>query len=419
MLRPNKLGLLFFFLCFSFLLLAQTKEELKKQKTNLEKEINYTASLLSKAEKDKTKSLNYLKVLKSQINKKEKLLITLNIEISLIKKQINNIERKKTATEGLILVEEENLQKLRAEYAKMIYAAFKKKGQRSDVMFIFSSDDFNQAYKRIVYLKQYTTFRKKQSKKIKEAQELLIKNTEKLAQQKDMLIEQSARKTILVESKRKELESINNYKKERQELLVTLKNSETRFKKQLEAKQSQAKTLDQRIRKIIEEEIRKSRLQANEFSSKSSYALTPESQALSSEFTNNKGKLPWPLEKGVIIGRYGKQKHVVFSGIETFNNGIDIATEKGADVRVVFDGTVSRIFFIKGEGKAVLISHGNYFSVYSGLKEVMVKAGDKLLAKEKIGSVLTHEEENKTELHFEIWNGYDKQNPSKWLYNAD
>ena len=128
--------------------------------------------------------------------------------------------------------------------------------------------------------------------------------------------------------------------------------------------------------------------------------------------------MPWPLEKGIFVGRYGTQKHVVFSGVETFNNGVDIATDKNTDVRVVFDGTVSRIFFIKGEGKAVLINHGEYFSVYSGLKDVEVKTGEKLLSKEKIGVVLTHKEEDKTELHFEIWKGYDKQNPSNWLYNA-
>jgi len=140
--------------------------------------------------------------------------------------------------------------------------------------------------------------------------------------------------------------------------------------------------------------------------------------ALSSEFNNNKGKLPWPLEKGVIIQGYGKQKHTVLAGIETFNNGIDIVTDENMNIRAVFDGTVSRIFFIKGEGKAILLNHGEYFSVYSGLKEVSVKVGDKMLAKEKIGIVFTQEIEEKTELHFEIWKGYDKQDPSKWLFKA-
>ena len=139
---------------------------------------------------------------------------------------------------------------------------------------------------------------------------------------------------------------------------------------------------------------------------------------MSSKFNSNKGNLPWPLEKGIIIQGYGKQKHAVFAGIETFNNGIDIATDKNTIVRAVFDGTISRMFFIKGEGRAVLMNHGEYFSVYSGLEEVSTKVGDKLLAKEKIGVISTQEAEEKTELHFEIWKGYDKEDPSTWLYRA-
>jgi septal ring factor EnvC (AmiA/AmiB activator) len=184
----------------------------------------------------------------------------------------------------------------------------------------------------------------------------------------------------------------------------------------LQEKQKRAKALDDKIRKIIEEEIRKARVEAEK--KNKGFSLTPEAIALSTEFNSNKGKLPWPLEKGVIVQGYGKQKHAVFSAVETFNNGIDIATDKNANVRAVFDGTVSRIFFIKGEGKAILMNHGEYFSVYSGLKEVSVKVGARLLAKEKIGVVLTQEIEEKTELHFEIWKGYDKNDPSKWLFKA-
>ena len=147
-------------------------------------------------------------------------------------------------------------------------------------------------------------------------------------------------------------------------------------------------------------------------------SLTPEAQLLSDKFSSNKGKLPWPLEQGVIIQKYGKQKHKVFGNIETFNNGINIATNKNAIIRSVFDGKISRIFFIKGEGKAVLINHGEFFTVYSGLEEVKVKLGDNILSKEEIGRVLTRENDNRTELHFEIWQGYDKQDPSLWLFEA-
>ena len=179
-------------------------------------------------------------------------------------------------------------------------------------------------------------------------------------------------------------------------------------------KRKKARLLDDKIRIIIEEEIAK----ASKKDIAGGYNLTPEALSLSSDFMRNKGKLPWPLEKGIIVSRYGKQKHIVFSGVETFNNGVDFATDKNTDVRVVFGGTVSRIFFIKGDGKAILINHGEYFSVYSGLKDVKVKAGEKLLPKEKIGVVITHEEDNITQLHFEIWKGYEKLNPSNWLFNA-
>lgn len=418
MLRLNNFLLFFFGCLLSFSSFSQTKDELKKQKTELEKEISYTTELLNKTKINKTKSLNYLKVLESQIKSKEQLLITLHIEITLINKQIKKTERSIIDTEESILNKAENLQNLKDEYAKMIYAAFKQKGSRNDLIFIISSDDFNQAYKRIIYLKQYTTFRKNQSQKIIASQEELTIKKEKLAQQKDRLIEESATKSYLVSSKKDELESVNSTRDEKEQLVKKLSKSERLFKKKLQDKQKKSKELDDKLRKIIEEEIRKSREEAKKKNGDDSFGLTPEALALSSEFNNNKGMLPWPLEKGIIVERYGKQKHAVFAGVETFNNGIDIATDNNSVVRVVFDGSISRIFFIKGEGKAILVNHGEYFTVYSGLKEVAVKVGDKVLSKEKLGVVLTQEVENKTELHFEIWKGYDKNDPSKWLYKA-
>ena len=396
----------------SITLAAQTKGELKKQKLKLEKEIVYTRQLLSKTKSNKTKSLNYLKTLGAQIINKKQLLQTLNIEISLLNKKAKKTEIYISEVESSIINDSIQIRKLKKEYAKMIYAANKKKGDKNNMIFIVSSSDFNQAYKRILYLKQYSQHRKNQAKKIQESQSQLITKKEELAHQKEKLNQEVVKKEQLLASKNEEFISLNNIKKEKQELLKKLSKSERYFKTEIQKKQTKSKEVDEKIRRIIEEEILKSRkINNNE-------ELTPEGLALSSEFSRNKGRLPWPLEKGVIIGRYGKQKHVVFGDVETFNNGIDIATDKNAEARTVFDGTVSRIFFIKGEGKAVLINHGEYFTVYSGLKDVIVKTGEKLLAKEKIGVVLTHEEEDKTELHFEIWKGYNKQDPSKWIYKA-
>ena len=416
MLRQNKYIFLFFGILLSFSAFSQTKEQLKKQKSSIEKEISFTTNLLNKTKANKTKSLSYLKVLNKQINNKERLLQTLNIEISLLNKQIQKTEQSIIKTGQSIIAEQENLELLKSEYAKMIFACFKKKGTRNDLIFIISAEDFNQAYKRIIYLKQYASFRKNQAKKITESKRELESKKVSLNDQKNQLFSESVSKKELVGAKKNELNTISETKQEKQELVNKLSKSERLFKKQLQEKQKRAKALDNKIRKIIEEEIRKAREEAEK--KNKGFSLTPEAMALSSEFNNNKGKLPWPLAKGVIVQGYGKQKHAVFAGVETFNNGIDIATDKNTSVRAVFDGTVSRIFFIKGEGKAILMNHGEYFSVYSGLKEVSVKVGDKLLAKEKIGVVFTQEIEEKTQLHFEIWKGYDKHDPSKWLYKA-
>ena len=418
MLRRSKHTFIFFTFLLSFSAFSQIKEDLEKRKLDIEEEINYTSNLLDKTKANKDKSLSYLKVLAKQIQNQERLLQTLNIEISLLSKQIQKTAQFIIKTEHSIKTEQKNLELLKSEYAKMIYACFKKKGNRNDLMFIISAEDFNQAYKRIVYLKQYTSFRKNQAEKITESQRELEGKKDTLKLKKDQLTSESASKKELINAEKNELEIVNSAKDEKQALVKKLSKSEGLFKKQLQDKQKRAKNLDDEIRKIIEEEIRRAREEAKKKNGNDSYSLTPEALALSSEFNTNKGKLPWPLEKGVIVQRYGKQKHAVFAGIETFNNGIDIATDKKAIVRAVFDGTISRIFFIKGEGKAILMNHGEYFSVYSGLTEVSVKVGDKLLAKEKIGIVFTQEAEEKTELHFEIWKGYDKHDPSKWLYKA-
>jgi len=416
MLRLNKYIFLFFGIFLSLSVFSQTRDELKKQKLSIEKEISYTTNLLNKTKANKRKSLSYLRVLDKQISNKESLLKTLNIEISLLSKQIKKTERSIIETQESILNEQKELVLLKSEYAKMIYACFKEKGNRNDWIFIISAEDFNQAYKRMVYLKQYTSFRKNQAHKIIESQKNLAIKEGVLTKKNIQLILESASKMSLIGAKKKELNSISDTKQEKQELVNKLSKSEKVFKKQLQDKQKRAKALDDEIRKIIAEEIRKAREEAEK--KNKGFALTPEAMALSSEFSRNKGKLPWPLEKGVIIQAYGKQKHAVLAGIETFNNGIDIVTDENMIIRAVFDGTVSRIFFIKGEGKAILLNHGEYFSVYSGLKEVSVKVGDKPLAKEKIGIVFTHEIEGKTELHFEIWKGYDKHDPSKWLIKA-
>ena len=416
MLILSKYILIFLLIFSAFSASSQSKEALNRQKIAIEKEIDYTQELLKNTKKSKDQSLSYLKVLDKQIQNQEHFLQTLNIEINLLNKQVQKTENTIIETEYSIKQDKESLGLLKSEYAKMIYACFKKKGDRNDLIFIISANDFNQAYKRTVYLRQYASFRKNQAEKIISSQDALTLKNIHLNAQKDQLILEFESKKELMRNKTNKLTTISDIKKEKQELINSLGKSEIVFKTQLQDKQKRAQFLDGEIRKIIEEEIRKARKKAER--NNEGFALTPEAIGLSLEFNSNKGKLPWPLEKGIIIQDYGKQKHAIFPGIETFNNGIDIATDKKAIVRAVFNGTIIRIFFIKGEGKAVLMSHGEYFSVYSGLEEVSVKVGDKLLTKEKIGAVSTQEAQEKTELHFEIWKEYERQDPSSWLFEA-
>ncbi len=409
MLQENKIKIILI-LFFPIILFAQ-KEELKNQKAAIEKEINYTKTLLEKTKLNKTKSLSYLNILNKQISNQEQYVQTLTKEIAFLSKTIKKTEKKITTINGEINSEKQNLEELKKEYAKIIYAAFVKREQKNNLIFIISAKDFNQAYKRIRYLKQYTSFRKNQAKKIQAKKLNLTNKNTSLLKEKEKLIDESKEKKRLITLKKEKLILQKSTKEEREQTVNNLIKSEKKFKKEIDEKKKSAKKLDLKIRAIIEEEIKKARLEAKNKSN----SLTPEATKLSSEFSLNLGKLPWPVSEGIIIKEYGKKKHEVFNNIETFNNGIDIATNNNALIYSVFDGRVSRIFFIKGQGKAVLINHGEYFSVYSGLKEVFVKAGEELLAKEKIGIVLDQTGDEQTKLHFEIWKGYDKQDPSKWI----
>jgi septal ring factor EnvC (AmiA/AmiB activator) len=411
----NNITYLAFFVIYFFAInsYSQSTENLKQKKLIIEKEISYTNQLLEKVEKDKKKSVNYLKVLQKQIKNQNNLLATLDKEFKLIDRQIIKIKEKINITKTDIENEENRLKRLKEEYAKMIYNMHINKAGRTDLIFIVSSESFNQAYKRLAYLKQYTTFRKNQTQKIQETKDFLKLKGENLLKEESSLFNASVDKNKVIISKTEELKLLNKIQTEKKDISKELIKSEKKIKKELKEKEKLMALLDEEIRRVIEEEIKKLRLEGKD----KAYGLTPEAKILSNEFVSNRGNLPWPLTTGIIVNYFGKQKHEVFSGVETFNNGIDIATDKDAIIRAVFDGVISRIFFIKGVGKAILINHGEYYTVYSGVKDVLVKVNDKILAKEKIGVVETKYPEEKTELHFEIWKNYEKMNPSKWLYN--
>ena len=408
---------LFILLLITYLSFGQNKDILKQQQIALEKEINYTTSLLNKTKENKKSSLVYIDYLDKKISSQERLLQLLNIEQNLLKKQIFKLENKILENEKSINDAEKEIIELKKEYGEIIYSLQKNKNERNDLMFIISSETFNQAYKRILFLREYSRARKTQALQITKNQDSLAINKQRLFSQKELIKSKKEQNLKLISNKKKSLNKVLISKDEKKTAVSKLQKSEQIFLKKIKDQQKKSRQLEQKIKKIIEEEIRLAREKIKR-DKDNKISLTPEAQLLSDKFSANKGKLPWPLEQGLIIQKFGKQKHKVFGNIETFNNGINIATNKNAIIRSVFDGKISRIFFIKGEGKAVLINHGEFFTVYSGLEEVKVKLGDNILAKEEIGKVLTRENDDRTELHFEIWQGYDKQDPSAWLFEA-
>ena len=417
--RNLNIILLFFLSFFSFLSFSQNKQQLKEQKNIVEKEISFTVNLLEKTKANKKNSLKYLKVLDSKINNEDKLLKIMNMEVNLLKKQIVIAQKKINFSVSEIKRIEEDIIKLKDEYASMLYSLQKNRSSKNNLIFIVSSSTFNQAYKRVLYLKQYSQSRIKHFTKINITQDSLAAENANLAIQIIQLEADKKLSVDLINSKKVKINDFTKTKIEKNLLVSNLSKSETMFKSKIKQQQLRAKELDDKIKEIIKEEIRLSREKAKKINGDNKFSLTPEALILSNEFSSNKGKLPWPLDQGIIVTKYGSQKHNVFKGVETFNNGINIATKKGVVVRSVFKGAISRIFLIKGEGKAVLINHGEYFSVYSGLAEVNVKIGDKIFSKEVIGKMSNDDLLSDAELHFEIWKGYDKQDPSLWLYKAD
>ena len=414
----NRSSLIILALIFNISVFAQNKEALKNQKELIERDIAYTSTLLEKTRDNKNTSINYLNFLDKKISSQERLIQILNIELNLLQKQIIRLQRKIESSEVLILKKEKEILKLKNDYGTMIYSLQKSKSNRNNLMFVISAENFNQAYKRLLYLKQYAKSRKSQANQISKNQDSLALNKERLIIQQKLISNKMNENLLLISDKKVKLGTVIESKEEKKTVVAKLQKSEKLFKTKIQQQQKEALLLENKIKKIIEEEIRKAREAAKKISESSTISLTPEAKIISDKFSSNKGSLPWPLDQGLIVQFFGKQKHRIFNEVETFNNGINIATNKNSNIRSVFDGKISRIFFIKGEGKAVLINHGEFFTVYSGLKEVFVKLGDKILAKEKIGVVLTDENDNKTELHFEIWKGYDKQDPSLWLFEA-
>ncbi|GAB1404576.1 peptidoglycan DD-metalloendopeptidase family protein [Lentimicrobium sp.] len=390
---------------FSTPLKAQDKKsELSKQKAKIEADISYTNKLLDETKKDKRESVNALQLLNKQITKREELIRAITSELNQLNQSINR-------TNDTILELTKTIKKLKDEYARMIFYAGKNRNSYSRLMFIFSAKDFNQAYQRLKYLQQYTSYRQNQVRIIKESQVIL---NQKVA----LLEEQKKEKQSLIDLEKSEQHKLSQARSLQEKAVKNLSQKEKELLKKIRESEKAAKRLQKAIEDLIAEEIRKATAEAKKAGTKpapeNKFGLTPEEARLSANFADNQGRLPWPTERGIIAETFGEHAHPVLRGIKTKNNGIDIATEKGSIARAIFDGQVTSTMTLPNYNNVVIVRHGEFLTVYSNLEQIFVKKGDKVSVKQKIGIIST-DDNGRTLMHFELWKGKNLQNPENWI----
>ena len=376
---------------------TQKKKDLESKKQELQKEIDYQNKLLNDVKKNKNRSMIQLAILNNKIARQKELISTIGRELDMIEGTIS--ETKQSITQ-----KESELKTLKNDYAKIIYASYKNRDSYLRLMFLFASQDFNQAFQRIKYMQYYTDARKKQAGLIVDTQRQLQTKKQELENRKEQQSKTLTQKEI-------ETGNLSKQKKDKEVTLTDLQKKEQDIKAEIKKKKEQAEKLRKAIEKVIDVEIKKS----NPKSDSKKITLTPEEKELSNDFEGNKGKLPWPLAEGVITEQFGTHDHPDLPGIKINNNGLNIGTNKGANVRAVFNGTVVAVTSVGGlEGKVIIVKHGEYLSVYSNMDDVSVKSGEKIKTKQSIGKVLTNDN-SETELHFEIWKGQNMMNPESWI----
>ncbi|UJP63325.1 murein hydrolase activator EnvC family protein [Mongoliitalea daihaiensis] len=409
----KKLFIFLFLLCIGWMAegqnIVQTRKsrvELEKEKAEIQKKLLEFDQILKKTTETKKVSVGQLNAVTKQLQARVTYISTLSREVNLIDREIANTEFKIKSLEN-------ELSSLKEEYSKMIYTSAKLNQGLTITAFVFSSTTFKQFYMRLKYLKQYSDARKKQAAQIEKVTEELVNERTNLAKKKE-------EKQQVLQKEQQQKRELDKAKQEQQGIVNSLNKQEQELRRQIEAARKQQENLNRLIRSIIEEEIRRAEAEAKKANSTASKAsgssipLTPEAAALSSSFAGNRGKLPWPVESGFVSKRFGNQPHPTLKGVVEPNDGIDIQTTPNAGVRAVFDGEVVKVATVPGYGGTILIKHGEYYTLYSKLKVISVKTGDKVKAKQVIGQVYTNKD-GVSEMHFETWKGLSPMDPSGWL----
>jgi len=380
---------------------SKKQRQLETKRQNILKEITEINSLLSDNKSEATSLLTKIEDVNLKINVRKKLIQITNQQANLLTREIK---------ENSIKIEtlETNLALRKKDYAAMVVKSYKNKATQSKLMFLLSSDNFQQAYKRYNYMKQYKRYQKNQADSI-------VSQTEKLVVLNEVLLLKKEDKIRLISDNKKVQQILQKEKNSQKNLITELRKDESKYKKEIAAKQKASDKIDRQIEKLIKDAIARSNKKAGKKKSSKAFALTPEAKALANSFTANKGKLPWPVKTGKVILKFGKQRHPTIGGIYTNSSGVKIITTKNSDVKAVFNGTIYQIQKIKGSNHAVYIKHGNYLTVYSNLKNLYVKKGDKVQTNSPIGKVATNSE-GKSTIRFFLYKDTSKQNPANWIY---
>ena len=383
------------FLVLGSVVSAQSKEDLQRQKQKAFDDIKLARELMEKTAAQRSNSVQQLRILQRGINSRATVISTLESEVDLYSQNILDTQ---TRIEQLTAENTRN----KEEYSRLIYYAYRNHTDYEKLMYILAGSTISQSYQRYKYLKYLGEYR------IRKAAEIEASIVE-LAKQQSSLSTLKNDKLGLMEDKESEQQKLVSQRSREASMVNTLKRRESELRSEIREKERIAREVEARIREIIEEEARRS-------SSNDIYgALTPEQELVGSDFRKNKGKLPWPVEKGIVTIGFGNHEVPGLRGSSVKNNGIDITSSPGTVVRTVFEGEVTKVFGILGANYTVLVRHGEFLSVYQNLVNVRVKTGDKVLTKERLGEAFTDENDKVASFHFEVWQERNILNPEEWI----
>ncbi|MDG1393587.1 MAG: peptidoglycan DD-metalloendopeptidase family protein [Flavobacteriaceae bacterium] len=381
---------------------SKKQQELEERRRELQREIKQIGSLLFEGKKEQKSVISVVEDLNFKIQVRKNLIGITNQQTNLLTREINSNQTKISKLRI-------KLKALKADYAKMIVKSYKSRADQSKLMFLLSSTNFQQAYKRLQYIKQYANYQKLQA-------ELIKIETTKMQQLNSALVIQKKNKQALIDANKTAKSILDKERVQQESLIKEIKNNLSQFTTQIKTKQRESNKIDKEIKKIIQAAIAASNKKAGKSTTRKVFSLTPEQKVLAANFTSNKGKLPWPVTKGVVKLRYGNNPSPIDPSLTIKSNGVRIATSKGGQVRAVFEGVVQGIMTPKNGNNTIMIRHGNYITIYKNLSKFYVNKGDTVTTKQAIGEVITNKASGESILSFGIYKDSSTQDPSTWIY---